>query len=108
MSFQLKAAVILTILLAELAWAVWPRVSLHGPVLEESYRHDQRLAALAASSREQTPASKAAYDAEVTLLDQHMARRAEVTFAVVLALNAVGIYSLWKHVPTKKMAQPAA
>ena len=105
MSVPLKAIIVVAILLAELACAVfWPRISLHGPVLEESYRHAQRLAALAAWSREQTPDSKAAYDAEVTLLEQHMARRAQATLAVVLAMDAVGIYCFWKYAPTKKMA----
>ena len=104
MNLSLKTTFVLVILLAEVAWAVRPRISLHGPVLEESYRHDQRLAALVAWSREQTPDSKAAYDAEVTLLDHHMSCRAEATFAAVLTIDAVAIYCFWKYVPTKKMA----
>ena len=99
-----KLIVILLVLLGELAWAVRPRFSMHGPVLEEAYRHDERFATLVAWSRDQTPASKAAYDAEVRLLEEHITRRDHCVFAAALAINALGIYSFWSHAPIKPRA----
>ncbi len=94
MKTWIKSVVIGLVLLLELAWAFAPRFSPHGAVLEESYRHDQRLAALQAWGRDQTPASKAAYDAEVRLLDQRIATRQFVVLVVVLVADIVGIYFL--------------
>jgi hypothetical protein len=99
-----KVVVVLLVLLLELAWTVRPRFSAHGPVLEESYRRQERLAALAAWSRDQTPAAKAAYDTEGTLLDQHIDRREHFVFAAALAINAAAIYSFWRYAPKKRMA----
>ncbi len=100
MKAWLKSIIIILVLLLELAWAVRPRFSPHGAVLDETYRHDQRLRALQAWGRDQTAASKAAYEAEVTLLDEHMTRRERVVLAAVLVTNIVGIFCFWKYLPS--------
>ena len=95
-----KIIVVLFVLFLEFAsWAIWPRISLHGPILDESYRHDERFATLVAWSDHPSPETKAAFDAEVKLLDEHMARRQIGIWAVVLAIDAVGIYCFLRYVP---------
>lgn len=100
MKAWLKSVIIVLVLFLELAWAVMPRFSPHGAVLDENYRHNQRLAALQAWGRDQTPTSKVAYDTEVSLLDEHMARRGRIVFAAVLVTNIVAIFCFWKYVPS--------
>ena len=100
-----KIYVILLVFLLESAWALLrPNIPLHWYVLKESYRHDKRFAALVAWSDHPTPETKAAYDAEVKLLDEHIAKRQQAIFAGVLAINAVGVYFFWKYAPTKMAA----
>jgi hypothetical protein len=102
MKKSVKLFIILTALLLEFAWFAWPRLSLHGPILDESYRHDERLAALGASSEHPSPETKAAFDREVALLDRHMSQRTFGILAAVLAFDAVGIYFFWRYEPTKR------
>ena len=98
-----NVVIVLLVLFLELAWVLRPRFG-HGPVLEESYRHQERLAALVALSSDQTPAAKAIYDSEVTLLDEHITRREHLVFVLALLLNATGIYCFWRYAPKQKMA----
>ena len=100
MKKSVKIFIILIVLFLEFAWFAWPRLSLHGPILDESYRHDERLAALAASSEHPSAETKATFDREVALLDRHMTERALGILAGVLVIDAVGIYFLWRHAPT--------
>jgi len=96
-----KKIVILVVLVLECAWAVWPRLSLHGPVLDEPFRLEPRRGTLFSWMDNPTPKTKAAYDAEVKLLDQHMERRALAILAAVLVVDVAGIYLFWRHSPTK-------
>jgi hypothetical protein len=77
---------------------------MHGPLLDESYRHDERLAAMRARARRQSPETQTAFDREVALLDKHMVQRGFVILAAVLAIDAVGIYFFWRYEPTKATA----
>jgi hypothetical protein len=99
-----KIITIVLVLLLELVWAAWPRLSMHGPVLDEPYRNAERRAALFASKEHPTPETKAAYDAEVDLLDKHMEMRAVTILIVGLAFNAAGIYLFWRYAPKKTTA----
>jgi hypothetical protein len=101
MKKSVKIAIIVVVLLSEFAWAAWPRLSLHGPILDESYRHDERFAALVAWSDHPSPETKATFDSEVALLDKHMSQRAFGILTAVLAMDAVGIYFLLRYAPTK-------
>ena len=94
MTKPFKILIVVVVLLAEIAWFVWPRISLNGDV-GEPYRHDERLKALEAWGEHPTPESKVAYDAEVKLLDEHMAREEYEILAVAIVLDAVGIYCLF-------------
>ena len=93
-----KIVVILLVLLAEFVWFAWPRVSAHG-MAGEPYRNQERFAALVASGEHPSPETKAAFDAEVALLGKHIARRQLGVFAVVLAIDAVGIYYFLRYAP---------
>jgi hypothetical protein len=95
-----KKTVIVVILLLELVWVVWPRLYMHGYILDEAYRNAERKAVLIAWLEHRTPETKAAYDAEVKLLEM----RGAAILAGGLVINAVGIYLFWKHAPTKTMA----
>ena len=99
-----KKIVILVILLLELAWAAWPRLYMHGYILDEAYRNAERKVVLYAWLRQQTPETKAAYDAEVKLLDRHIEMRDAAILAAGLVVNAVGIYLFWRHASTKTTA----
>lgn len=99
-----KIVLILVVVFAEFAWAVCPRISLHGPVLDEPYRHGERFATLVAKSQHPSPEAEAAFNKEVDLLDAHIARREHATFALLLALNGVGIYCFWRYGNRKAMA----
>ena len=99
-----KIFVILCILLLELVWAAWPRLSMHGAVLDEPYRNAERRAVLFEWLQHPTPETQSAYDAEVALLHRHMQRMATAILIGGLAGDAVGIYLFWKYVPTKRKA----
>jgi|GEM_PF-6743877 len=99
-----KITIIVLVLLLELVWAAWPRLYMHGPVFDESYRHDERFATWAASKQHPSPETKAAFDREVALLDRHMNERALSVLAGVLAIDAIGIYFLWRYAPKKTTA----
>jgi hypothetical protein len=95
---SVKIALILLVLLAEFAWMAWPRISAHG-MAGEPYRNRERFAALVASGEHPSPETKAAFDAEVALLDKHIAKRQFGILAVVLAIDAVGIYYFLRYAP---------
>ena len=102
MKKPIKIFIILIVLFLQLAWFAWPRLSLHGPIFDESYRYNERFTALAASSEHPSPETKAAFDKEVALLYRHMSRRAFGILSAVLAIDAAGIYFFWRYEPAKK------
>ena len=104
MKKSVKIFVILCILLLELVWAAWPRLVLHGAIYDESYRHDERFAALAASREHPSPEAKAALDREIAVLNRHIALRASCIFVGVLVIDALGIYFFWIYDPKKTTA----
>jgi hypothetical protein len=93
-----KIVVILLVLLAEFAWMAWPRISAHG-MAGEPYRNRERFAALVASGEHPSSETRSAFDVEVALLDKHIAERQFGILAVVLAIDAVGIYYFLKYAP---------
>jgi hypothetical protein len=99
-----KVILILFVILVELAWVTRARISLHGPVLEEPFRHDERFATLVAKSQRPSAEAEAAFNREVDLLNTHMARREHATVALILALNGAGIYWFWRYAGGKSMA----
>jgi hypothetical protein len=101
MKQSVKICLILTVLFFEFVWATLPRLSLHGPILDELYRHDERFKAMVAWSDHPSPQTKAVFDSEVALLDKYMAERATVVLIAVLVIDALGIFLIWKYVPTK-------
>jgi len=104
MKKPVKITIIVLVLLLELAWVAWPRLSMHGPVLDDPYRNAERRATLFAWREHDMPETKAAYDTEVQLLDKHTERRTLTILAVGLAINAVGIYLFLKYASTKTTA----
>jgi hypothetical protein len=50
-----------------------------------------------------SPETKAAFDAEVALLDKHIAKRQFGILAVVLAIDAVGIYYFLRYAPKRRL-----
>ena len=103
MNRSTKKTVIVIILFLELAWFFCPRLT-HGYVLDEPYRNAERKVVLYAWLTQQTPETKAAYDAEVKLLDRHIELRTLTIFAAGLIINAAGIYLFWRYTPTKATA----
>jgi len=92
-----KIFIVLCVILLDLIWAAWPRLYMHGRILDEPYRNTERREALYAWKQHPTPETKSAYDGEVGLLDRH-----ELAIPIgILAFEVVGIYLFWKFVPTK-------
>jgi cell division protein FtsB len=104
MKKPVKITIIVLVLLLELAWLFWPRLYIHGYVLDEPYRNAERKAALYANLREKTSETKAAYDAEIKLLDDHMLEKGLGFLAVILAIDTFGFYYFLKYAPTKTTA----
>jgi hypothetical protein len=104
MKKPVKIAIIVFVLVLELVWWAWPRFYMHGIVLDEPYRNAERKMALYANLKEKTLKTKAAYDAEVKLLDEHLAKKWLGILAVVLAIDAVGFYYFWRYASTKTTA----
>lgn len=102
-----KVVLILVVVFAQLAWLIRPRISLHGDVLDEAYRHDERFATLVAKSQHPSPETEAAFNREVDLLHAHMERRELGYFALFLVLNGSGIYLFLRYGGRKTTAQPA-
>ena len=101
MKKPVKIAIIVLVLFLELVWLAWPRLYMHGIVLDEPYRNAERKAALYANHNEKTPETKAAYDAEIKLLDNHMAKRELGYLVVMLAIDTVGFYCFWRYASIK-------
>jgi hypothetical protein len=95
-----KIFIIALTLLLEFCWWAWPRVSVHGYILEESYRHDQRLAALSAMGIHPSHETKQNFEAEVKLLDDHVAKRQMATLLLVLSANGLIAFSIWRWEPS--------
>lgn len=104
MKISAKITIIILVLILELVWAAWPRLSMHGPVLDHPYRNAERRTALFAWRAHDTPETKAAYDSEVQLLDRHTERKILAILVAGLAINAVGIYLFLKYAPAKTVA----
>ncbi len=91
---------ILVVIMAQFAWLVLrPRISQHGEVLDEAYRHDERFATLVAKSQHSSLETEAAFNREVDLLHAHMQRRGLGYLALFLILNASGIYLFLRYEP---------
>jgi hypothetical protein len=76
---------------------------LHGPIVGESYRRDERLGALQAWLTNPSPSSKAAYDAELSQLHSYLQKKAAVII-LILAFEAVGVYYVWNYGTKKPVA----
>jgi len=95
-----KIFIILGVILLDLLWAAWPRLYMHGRILDVSYRNTERREALHAWRQHPSPETKSAYDAEVDRLNRH----ALVIPIGGLAFEGVALYLFWKYVPTRKTA----
>jgi hypothetical protein len=99
-----KSVVIVLVLLLEFAWWAWPRVSAHG-YAEDPYRLNERMTALSEWSGHPTPETKAAFDKEMELLDEH--EHKAMKHGALLLANVVGISWFWKsqiYEPKKAIA----
>ena len=105
MKTRAKVVLILVVILAQLAWLVRPRISLHGEVLDEAYRHGERFATLVAKSEHPSPETEAEFNREVDLLHEHMQRRGLAHVALLLVLNGAGIYLFLHYASRKTTAQ---
>ena len=92
-----KTGIVFIIIFLELAWMLWPRLYMHGSILDEPYRNAERKAVLYAWREHPTPKTEAAFAAEVKLLDRH----SEMPLIALLVVNAAGIYLFWRYTPTK-------
>ena len=104
MKKQVKIAIIVLVLLLELAWLFCPRLYIHGYVFDEPYRNAERKAALYGWVEHRTPETKAAYDAEVKLFDRHK----EMILAVGVLINAAGIFLFFRYASAKTPAKTMA
>jgi len=100
MKKSVKIAIIILVLLLELAWVAWPRLWIHGRVLDDPYRNAERRTTLFAWREHDNPETKAAYDTEVQLLDQHTKKTALTIVAVGIVFNVAGIYLFLKKAPS--------
>jgi len=75
MRTRTKVIFILAVIVAQLVWLARPRISLHGEVLDDPFRHDERFATLVAKSQHPSPEAEAAFNREVELLHAHIQRK---------------------------------
>jgi hypothetical protein len=111
MKTRTKVVLIFVAIFTQLAWLVVRpciSLSLHGEVLDEAYRHDERFATLAAKSEHPSPATEAAFDREVDLLHEQMQRRGLTHLVLLLVLNGAGIYLFLHYASRKTTAQQGA
>ncbi|HTY85850.1 MAG TPA: hypothetical protein VMB80_00170 [Candidatus Acidoferrum sp.] len=92
MKKSLKMGIILMVLILEMVWVTRPLLSRRGYAREGDYRRKERYAAWVAWSRHPSPATQAAFDAEVIRLDNHVIQKQWIIFTVLLLLNGLGIY----------------
>jgi hypothetical protein len=101
-----KTIVVIFAFSFELLYFFAASVSLHGYILDEQYRHKERLVTVFARVEHSTPETEAAYQKEVNLLDEHIWKRSCIIFVVFLFADALLIYWYRRKVPLTKLAQP--
>jgi hypothetical protein len=94
---SLRLLVVLLVLLLQCLCFAWPRVSLHGPVIDEPYRNSERLEAHRAWMQHPSASTEAAYRREDELLSAHLGRRALTAVAVILVLDGAGLFYFWNR-----------
>jgi hypothetical protein len=65
--------------------------------LGDPYRYEERRNALTNWGNTHTPESKAVFNGEVKLLDEHLLNRAIIIVTVFLVIDGIGIYYFWKQ-----------
>jgi hypothetical protein len=103
-SFKMFLIVIVVSVLELSFLEQWDNFSLHGPVRDLSYRRDERMAAVYADHEHPTRATKATLDAELDMMHKHLKMRREVIWGILLVIDGVGIYYLWKYGRNKTVA----
>jgi|SRR5208337_2754990 len=94
---SLKVLIVLAVLAAQFVWFAWPRVSLHGAVVEEPYRNAERMEALRAWLLHPSATTEAANKRENEMLYTHLARRGLVELAALALLDGVGLFYFWNY-----------
>lgn len=79
----------------------WCFLGLH---LVDRYRYQERRKAMADWARQQTPETKALWDAEKRLLSVHQDHRALFVIASFMFVDGVMVYFLWNYGEKKRSA----
>jgi hypothetical protein len=93
----LRLLIVFLVLLLQFLWFSWPRVSLHGPVIDEPYRNSERMEARRAWMQNPSSSTEASYKQEDELLSAHIARRALAGVALMLVFDGAGLCYFWKY-----------
>ena len=72
-------------------------LNTHLNTLGDQYRYEERRNVLMNWGNTHTPESKAAFNGEVKLLDEHLLNTAIIMAAVFLVIDGIGIYYFWNH-----------
>jgi hypothetical protein len=98
MKLSLRKIFIVLVLVLQLSWWLGPRfISLHGPIVTERYRHEERIRALLEWSKNPSAVSKAVFEDEKRRLNAYLLQRDVLIFICFFVLDAVGIYSLCNY-----------
>lgn len=92
---------LISIIVFQVFWLIVKTVSLN--TLTDSYRRDERDRALVALATNQTTATQAAFDNEISLLDSHRNFVAGMTICVFLVVDVFGFYLFWNYGKSKPM-----
>ena len=95
MKFSSYKIFIVLALLFQVVLFIWLNTSLD--TLGDSYRYEERRTALMNWGNAHTPESKAEFDREVKLLDEHLQKRAYIMAAVFLIIDGIGIFCFWNY-----------
>ncbi len=92
MKTNLVRAIIVLLVAVEIVWFVSPS---HKSLMGESYRNQERLAALNQNASQPSSANQAVVDKEMKLLSKHVANRHIEIFVALLAFDGLLIFCFW-------------
>jgi hypothetical protein len=97
MTKPFKCLIVSVVIIFELWFLLLPSLYMHGPILDVSYRHQQRVAAFYDNLLHPSPATKAALDAEVIRMNRYLDLKMILTAGILVGIDWLGIYCLRNH-----------
>lgn len=89
-----KCLIVSLVLIFDLWFLLFRIPYMHGPILDVSYRHQQRVAAFYDNLLHPSPATKAALDAEVIQMNRYLDLKMILTVGILVGINWLVFYYL--------------